>query len=107
MIKTTTDQIEGRKIIEYKGIVFGDVITRMIRRSNIGAKYKEILNARSKVLEEELFNARNEALLELESKANNIGANALVGVKIEYQEIKLENNILLMVSVSGTAVIVE
>ena len=106
MIVTTTNTIEGRSIRAYCGIVFGEVITGVNVFRDIGASFRDIFGGRSQGYEEELQNARNEALAEMCRRAENIGANAVVGVDIDYEVIGA-NNGMLMVSASGTAVVAE
>ena len=104
MIVTTTNTIEGHAIREYCGIVFGEVITGVNMFRDIGATFTNLFGGRSAGYEDELQNARNEALREMCQRAGNIGANAVVGVDIDY-EILGANNGMMMVSASGTAVI--
>lgn len=104
MIVTTTNSIEGSPIREYRGIAFGEVITGINVFKDIGAGLRNFFGGRSAGYEEELQNARNEALAEMCRRAENIGANAVVGVDIDYEVIGA-NNGMLMVSASGTAVV--
>ena len=106
MIVTTTNNIEGHSIREYCGIVFGEVITGVNMFRDIGAGLRDIFGGRSQGYEEELQNARNEALREMCQRAENIGANAVVGVDIDYEVIGA-NNGMMMVSASGTAVVTD
>lgn len=104
MIVTTTNNIEGMSIREYRGIVFGEVITGINILRDIGAGLRNFFGGRSAGYEEELQNARNEALSEMCRRAENIGANAVVGVDIDYEVLGTDNG-MLMVSASGTAVV--
>ena len=106
MIVTTTNSIEGREIREYRGIVFGEVITGVNVLKDFTAGLSNFFGGRSGTYEDELSNARVTALGELEARAAALGANAVVGVDIDY-EVLGANNGMLMVTVSGTAVIVE
>ncbi len=106
MIITTTQNIDGHKIIAYKGIVFGEVITGINMFKDIGAGFRNMFGGRSQGYEEELQKARQEALIELEQRARNIGANAVVGVDIDYEILGADNG-MMMVSASGTAVIID
>ena len=106
MIITTTPTVEGKTIREYKGIVFGEVITGINMFKDIGASLRNIVGGRSQGYEEELTKARNEALAEMEQRAAAVGANAVVGVDIDYEVLGADNG-MLMVSASGTAVVVE
>ena len=106
MIITTTPTIEGKKIIEYKGIVFGEVISGVDFVKDFMAGLSNFFGGRSGTYEEELLNARETALQELESRAKAKGANAVVGVDVDYEVLGTDNG-MLMVTVSGTAVVVE
>lgn len=103
MIITTTPTIEGREILEYKGLVFGEVITGVNFIKDFGAGLRDIFGGRSEGYEEELIDARNEALSELKMRAERIGADAVVGAKMDY-EVLGQAGSMLMVTVSGTAV---
>lgn len=106
MIVTTTNQIEGRRVVEYKGIVFGEVISGVNMFKDIGAGFRNVFGGRSSGYEEELMNSRNEALREMEQRAASLGANAVIGVDIDYEVLGADNG-MLMVTASGTAVVVE
>ena len=103
MILTTTPTVEGRAIVEYKGIVFGEVITGVNFIKDIGAGLRNIFGGRSGSYEKELLDARSSALRELESRACEKGADAVVGIDIDY-EVLGPNGGMLMVTASGTAV---
>lgn len=103
MIITTTPTIEGREILEYKGLIFGEVITGVNFIKDFGAGLRDIFGGRSTGYEEELIDARNEALRELEQRAEKIGADAVVGAKMDY-EVLGQSGSMLMVTISGTAV---
>lgn len=103
MILTTTPNIEGRTIIEYKGVVFGEVIAGVNFVKDFGASIRNIIGGRSGSYESELVEARTQSLKELEERARTMGADAVVGVDIDY-EVLGTNNGMLMVSASGTAV---
>lgn len=102
MIITTTLNVEGRKILEYKGIVFGEVISGVNFVKDFAAGLTNFFGGRSNSYEGELVQARENALKELETRANSIGANAVVGVDIDYEVLGQGN--MLMVTASGTAV---
>lgn len=106
MIVTTTQSIEGRQIMEYRGIVFGEVITGINVLKDFTAGARNFFGGRSATYEEELISARQQALDELEQRAAEAGANAVVGVDIDY-EVLGANNGMLMVTASGTAVVFE
>ena len=103
MIVTTTPTVEGHNILEYKGVVFGEVIAGVNFFRDIAAGIRNIVGGRSASYEEELIAARNQALQEMTDRAVRVGANAVVGIDIDY-EVLGEGNGMLMVSVSGTAV---
>lgn len=105
MIITTTPSIEGKKIVEYKGIVFGEVIAGVDFVKDFVAGLSNFFGGRSGTYEEELLNARETALHELEERARAMGANAVVGVDIDYEVLGSDNG-MLMVTASGTAVVV-
>lgn len=103
MISTTTPSIEGKTITAYKGIVFGEVITGVNMFKDMAAGMRNIFGGRSKSYEDELIAARQEAIREMEVRASELGANAVVGVDIDY-EVLGEGGGMLMVTASGTAV---
>jgi len=107
MIVTTTPGIDGKKIVEYKGIVFGEVITGVNFLKDFTAGLTNFFGGRSKSYEGELIEARENALKELEKRAEGIGANAVVGVDIDYEVLGHGGNNMLMVTASGTAVRIE
>lgn len=106
MLITTTPTIEGKNIVEYKGIVFGEVISGVDFIKDFAAGLSNFFGGRSSTYEEELIQARQNALREMEDRAYQLGANAVVGVDIDY-EVLGANNGMLMVTASGTAVIYE
>ena len=103
MILTTTPTIEGRTIREYKGVVFGEVISGVNFLRDFAASIRNIVGGRSGSYEEELLRARNQAMDELADRAARLGADAVVGIDIDY-EVLGENNGMMMVTASGTAV---
>ena len=103
MIITTTPTVEGRQITEYHGVIFGEVITGINFVKDFFAGVRNIVGGRSGSYEEELNKARTNAMRELEDRAQRLGANAVVGVDIDY-EVLGANNGMLMVTASGTAV---
>lgn len=106
MIVTTTPAIEGRKILEYRGIVFGEVISGVDFIKDFAAEFRNFFGGRSGTYEEELMAARETALREMEQRAAALGANAVVGVDIDYEVLGADNG-MLMVTASGTAVVVD
>ena len=103
MILTTTPTVEGRTIIEYKGIVFGEVITGVNFIKDIKASIRDVIGGRSRSYESELINARSQALKELEERARQLNADAVVGIDLDY-EVLGEGGGMMMVTASGTAV---
>lgn len=106
MIVTTTPSVEGKKITAYKGVVFGEVISGVDFIKDFAAGLTNFFGGRSGSYEGELIDARNQAMQELERRAGALGANAIVGVDIDYEVLGQAGN-MLMVTASGTAVIVE
>ena len=106
MITTTTPSIEGKRIQEYKGIVFGEVVAGVDVIKDFTAGISNFFGGRSSTYEGELIQARQNALREIEKRAREIGANAVVGVDIDY-EVLGSNNGMLMVTASGTAVVTD
>lgn len=106
MILSTTPSIEGRRIIAYKGIVVGEVISGVDFVKDFAAGLTNIFGGRSGSYEGELIEARETALKEMQTRATALGANAVVGVDIDYEVLGQANN-MLMVTVSGTAVVLE
>lgn len=104
MIATTTNDIEGYRVTGYYGIVFGEVITGINFLRDFGAGLRNIVGGRSQGYEEELTQARTEALREMEQRAGELGAHAVIGVDIDYEVLGQGN--MLMVTASGTAVTV-
>ena len=106
MIITTTPSVEGKQIMAYKGIVFGEVISGVDFVRDFTAGLSNFFGGRSGTYEEELASARETALRELEQRAVALSANAVVGVDIDY-EVLGSNNGMLMVTASGTAVVIQ
>ena len=106
MIITTTNNIEGYTVKEYKGIVFGEVITGVNFLKDLGANLRDIFGGRSKGYEDELLKARSEAIEEIQSRAIALGANAIIGIKMDYEMLG-QTNSMMMVTCSGTAVVIE
>ena len=106
MIVTTTHQIEGKKIGQYLGIVTGEAIMGAHMFKDLLASITDLVGGRSSTYEKELIQAKDIALDEMQERAQSLGANAIVGVDLDY-EVLGQNNSMLMVSASGTAVRVE
>lgn len=101
MIVTTTNTIEGRTIANYHGIVVGEAIMGANVVRDLFARVTDIVGGRSGQYENKLRDAREAAMQELEAEASGMGADAIVGVDIDYEII---GDSMMMVSVSGTAV---
>ncbi len=101
MIVTTTPTVEGYQVAEYKGIVVGEAILGANVFRDLFAGITDIIGGRSGAYEQELGKARRVALQELEERASEVGATAVIGVDLDYEVI----NNMLMVSASGTAVV--
>lgn len=106
MILTTTPTVEGRHIKEYKGVVYGEVVNGVNFPKDFGASIRNIIGGRSGSYEGELIDARDKAMDEMASRARQLGANAVVGIDVDY-EVLGEANGMLMVIASGTAVVIE
>ena len=106
MIVTTTPQLEGHRITRYIGIVTGEAILGANIFKDLFAGIRDIVGGRSAAYEGELQKAKENALQELQSRASAMGANAIVAVDLDYETIGA-NGSMLMVSASGTAVVVE
>jgi uncharacterized protein YbjQ (UPF0145 family) len=106
MTITTTPTIEGKRIRDYRGIVTGEAILGANIFRDLFAGLRDIVGGRSAAYEKELRNAREVAMAEMSAAAKDLGANAVVGVDLDY-EVLGQSNGMLMVSISGTAVIVE
>ncbi len=103
MIVTTTNNIEGYKIVKYHGVIFGEVVTGVNIIKDFTASITDIFGGRSRGYEDELLVAREKAIEEMKERAKSMGANAVVGVKMDY-EILGASNSMMMVICSGTAV---
>jgi uncharacterized protein YbjQ (UPF0145 family) len=103
MVITTTPTVEGRKITNYLGIVTGEAIMGANIFRDLFAGVRDIIGGRSGAYEEELGRAREIAIKEMEEEAQRRGANAIVGVDLDY-EVLGHNGSMLMVTASGTAV---
>ena len=103
MIVTTTQSIEGKKVEEYKGIVFGEVVAGVNFIKDFAAGLSNFFGGRSSSYEDELIQARENALVEMKQRASALGANAVIGVDFDYEVLGSDNG-MLMVIASGTAV---
>ncbi|MGQ0557665.1 MAG: heavy metal-binding domain-containing protein [Nitrospiraceae bacterium] len=106
MILSTTNNIEGKKTVKYLGLVSGDAILGANIFRDFFASIRDIVGGRSAAYEKELRKAKDIALGEMREQAKSLGANAIVGIDIDYETIGT-NSSMLMVSASGTAVVLE
>ena len=105
MFSTTTNTLEGHPVREYLGIVTGEVIVGANLFRDLFASITDIVGGRSGKYEDVLARARKEAIGEMEAEAARLGGNAVIGVDLDY-EVLGQNGAMLMVSASGTAVVV-
>ena len=103
MILTTTPSIEGKKITEYLGIITAEAILGANIVKDVFAGFSDFFGGRSATYEAELKKAREVALAELEELAKQKGADAIVGIDLDFEVIGAKGS-MLMVNVSGTAV---
>ncbi len=105
MLMTTTPSVEGKNITRYCGIVAGEAILGANLFKDLFASIRDLVGGRSATYERELQKAREIALQELQERARELGANAVVGIDLDYEVIG-QNGSMLMVSASGTAVVI-
>lgn len=105
MLLTTTNVVEGHKIKEYKGLVSGEVIlgTNIIR--DFLASFQDLVGSRSGSYENVLVTSRENAIKEMAERAERMGANAVVGIDVDYETVG--PNSMMMVSATGPAVVIE
>jgi len=104
MLLTTTNTIEGHAITEYKGVITGEAIIGANLFKDIFASITDLVGGRSGSYERVLREAKEEAMQELQLNAQRLGANAVVGIDLDYETIG-QSSSMLMVTASGTAVI--
>lgn len=105
MLVTTTAVIEGQPVRQYLGVVTGEVISGANIIRDLFASVRDIVGGRSGAYEEVLSRSREEAIAEMCNRARALGANAVIGVDIDYETLGKAGS-MLMVSVSGTAVVI-
>jgi uncharacterized protein YbjQ (UPF0145 family) len=108
MLKSTTPTLEGRRITKYHGLVCGDAILGADLFKDLFASIRNIVGGRSEAYEQELQKARDIAVNEMEARASTLGANAIVGIDLDYETVSPgSSGTMLMVNVTGTAVTIE
>ena len=106
MIITTTQDVPGMEIVEYRGLATGEVVAGINLIKDLGAGIRNLFGGRVKGYEDEIIQARAEALKELEARAEAMGANAVIGVRIDFDALGCDGNNMLLVTATGTAVVV-
>ena len=106
MIITTIQDVPGMETVEYRGLATGEVVAGINVVKDIGAGLRNLFGGRIKGYEDEIIQARTEALKELEARAAAMGANAVIGVRIDFDALGSNGNNMLLVTVTGTAVVV-
>lgn len=106
MILTTTPTVEGHSIREYRGIVCVEVVAGVNSIKDFTASIRNVIGGRSGSYENELIKARENALKEMSDRARELGANAVVGIDIDYEALGADNG-MLMATASGTAVVID
>ncbi|NBN66051.1 heavy metal-binding domain-containing protein [Microvirga tunisiensis] len=105
MIVTTTSSLQNREILDYKGLVTGEAILGANIFKDLFAGIRDIVGGRSGTYEAELAKARTIALEEMQHNAARLGANAVIGVDLDYETVG-QNGSMLMVTATGTAVLI-
>ena len=106
MLITTTPNIEGKRITRYYGIVSGETIVGANIFRDFFASIRDVIGGRSNSYEEVLRKAKNSSIREMEEQAMRMGANAVIGVDLDYETVG-QNGSMLMVTASGTAVFIQ
>jgi uncharacterized protein YbjQ (UPF0145 family) len=106
MLVTTTNSVEGKRILEYKGLVAGEAIMGANIFRDLFASVRDVVGGRSTSYEKVMGDARRTAIAELCDRARDLGANAVIGVDIDYETLGA-NGSMLMVTAAGTAVRIE
>ena len=106
MIIATTNYVPGMEVVEYKGFATGEIVAGINFIKDLGAGIRNLFGGRVQGYEDEIIQARTEALKELEARAAAMGANAVIGVRIDFDALGSNGNNMLLVTVTGTAVVV-
>ncbi len=107
MLLTTTPNVEGKKIVDYKGLVSGEAILGANLFKDLFASITDVIGGRSGSYERELRKAKDIALEEMKEEARRLGANAVIAIDLDYETIGSGGSNMLMVTASGTAVTIE
>ena len=107
MIITTTNNVPGMEIVEYKGFATGEVVAGINFIKDLGAGIRNLFGGRVQGYEDEIIQARAQVLKELEDRAAEMGANAVIGVRIDFDALGSDGNNMLLVTATGTAVVVK
>lgn len=109
LLLSTTSSLDGKIIKEYRGIVFGEVISGINFIKDFTASITNFIGGRANEYEEELISARADAISEMIERAKKVGANGLIGVKVDVESITVgeQGQMMIMVVATGTAVIIE
>ncbi|ERK56892.1 hypothetical protein HMPREF1983_01272 [Gemella bergeri ATCC 700627] len=105
MIITTTSNVPGMEIVEYRGFATGEVVAGINFLRDMGAGLRNFFGGRSQGYEEEIIQARKEALIELQERAANMGTNAVIGIRVDFDTLG-QGGSMLLVTATGTAVVV-
>ncbi len=107
MLIVTTSTLEGRRVSKYIGLVSGEAILGANIFKDFFAGIRDIVGGRSAAYEQELRKAKDIAIREMSDEAQRLGANAVIGVDLDFEEISPGQGTMLMVSASGTAVVID
>ena len=107
MLIVTTSTLEGRRVSKYIGLVSGEAILGANIFKDFFAGIRDIVGGRSAAYEQELRKAKDIAIREMSDEAQRLGANAVIGVDLDFEEISPDQGTMLMVSASGTAVVID
>ena len=107
MIIATTNYIPGMEVVEYKGLATGEVVAGINVIKDIGAGIRNLFGGRVQGYEDEIIQARAEVLKELEARAEEMGANAVIGVRIDFDALGSDGDNMFLVTATGTAVVVK
>lgn len=106
MLVTTTSKLDGKQVKEYRGVVFGQAVSGIDFVRDLGINLANMTGGRVAEYEQEIVSARADAIKEMMDKAQKIGANALIGVHVDFENITISQGSMLVVTAEGTAVVV-